>query len=199
MTTITIPDGNTISVTSFDNNSYLVQANTQLVIANGGIVSGLITVTGNPAGRGGGNLEVQSGGTALNTIVSSGGYTRVSGAALNTTISSGGNLEVDAGGSALTTVVSSAGNMYQAFGGYVSGLTVSRGGQVQIGGTATAIVDNGGGDNVFSAGTAVGTVVVNGGSESVNAGGVASGTVVSGGNQFVKPLDDIEITAISSV
>jgi autotransporter passenger strand-loop-strand repeat protein len=52
---------------------------------------------------------------------------------------------------------------------------------------------------VFSAGTAVGTVVVNGGSESVNAGGVASGTVVSGGNQFVKPLDDIEITAISSV
>ena len=92
MTTITIPDGNTISVTSFDNNSYLVQANTQLVIANGGIVSGLITVTGNPAGRGGGNLEVQSGGTALNTIVSSGGYTRVSGAALNTTISSGGNL-----------------------------------------------------------------------------------------------------------
>ena len=127
MTTITIPDGNTISVTSFDNNSYLVQANTQLVIANGGIVSGLITVTGNPAGRGGGNLEVQSGGTALNTIVSSGGYTRVSGAALNTTISSGGNLEVDAGGSALTTVVSSAGNMYQASGGYVSGLTVSRG------------------------------------------------------------------------
>ena len=72
MTTITISTGTTVVSTPIPTTTnYIVEGSGLLQIANGGTVSGLITL--NNAG----NLGITSGGVARNTTVNSGGIDHI--------------------------------------------------------------------------------------------------------------------------
>ena len=151
----------------------------------------------------------QSGGTASNTTVSSGGTEIVlSGgtdigativASGTVTVSSGGTFELTSGTTGLPTLLAGAtlevgsGAVFSGdgqqrcqvkvlSGGTDSGITVSSGGTeiVFAGGTASATVIDGS-EIVLSGGVASGTIVSSGGTEIVSAGGTASETTVSSG------------------
>ncbi len=125
-----------------------------------------------------------SGGTAVDTTISSGGTLTVvaGGLADPATIFSGGNEILSAGGNDLDAQIS--GGVQTVFGN-VSGAIIFTGSQtVEPGGTANGTVVSGGAQEV--SGTAHGTTV-SGGSQVVAASGTASGTILSGsGTQTVE-------------
>jgi len=145
----------TSNVSTVDStNTYLVESSGILNILSGGVVSGLITVESN-----GQLLDVSSGGTTLNAVVSA-GREAVFGLAVSTTLVYPGEQDVYSGGIASATTVS--GDALQ----FVYGLAVS-----------TTVVDNGA-QFVESGGTAISTTF-NG------SGGVAYGFVASGGGSAI--------------
>jgi autotransporter passenger strand-loop-strand repeat protein len=117
--------------------------------------------------RGGGTLNVDSGGIASATTVSSGGamFVLSGGIARGTTLKIDALEEIFAGGVASGTVVSSRAGELVSSGGVASGTVILSGGE----------------EDVQSAGSGVDAVVSSGGSAVVEAGGVATGTVVSSG------------------
>jgi len=139
------------------------------------------------------------GGTASDTMVSSGGIALVEsgGSASLTVVGSGGYLVVLPGGSqtaATGTIVSAGvvrvqpGSGVTIYGPVARDVVVDSGATecVLSGGTASfTMVSSGGDDAVYAGGTATGTVVSSGGYEVVSSGGVAIGTTVSNGGYEV--------------
>src|SRR6266446_7878641 len=100
MTTITISSGTTIVSTSVPpTTNYVVESGGILEIANGGTVSGLVTI--NSAGSG----TVDAGGTLLSVTVSSSGRLTdlLSGTVSGATVSNGGFAQIS--GTAVGTTV----------------------------------------------------------------------------------------------
>jgi len=149
-----------------------------------------------------------NGGTAVGTIVSSGGVMNVenSGASSNTTVLSGGRELIYAlpnqgsGGVATDETVFSGGTEVVSVGGVASETTVSQGGAIRISSGGLAVgthVQSGGLDTIFRNGRASGTVIAGaieydfgstfgtvvraGGHEPVEGGATASGSLISSG------------------
>jgi autotransporter passenger strand-loop-strand repeat protein len=148
----------------------------------------------------GGEIDVGAGGVATDTTLIGRGYDTgfegiySGGSAVFTVISSGGGQVVFSGGVSIDTTILSGGfEILSGFpvGGVASETTVSRGGQFEIysGGSAiSTMVDSGGQEFVYVGGVASGTTVSDGGFESISAGGTAVGaTIDSGGEQVIGP------------
>ncbi len=148
------------------------------------------------------DLTINAGGTAIDTIVSSGGteYVSAGGRASSTTVSSGGQDVVFSGGTVVDTAVIRGGeeDVY----GTASGTTLSTAGRQNVyagGTTSDTTVHVKAIEHVSSGGTAIGTVVSAGGSEYVSSGGTAIGTVVSiGGYDYVFSSGTVSFTVISN-
>ncbi len=133
------------------------------------------------------------GGTAVGTIISSGGteFVDSGGTASSATVESGGSTFVLAGGSAIgvtilgggAVTVSSGGTLELLGGNTMSGVTVEAGGTLEIGPGNTLsgyVVTSGVSLVIASGGTAVNTTVASGGVASVLSGGADRGTTVRG-------------------
>jgi autotransporter passenger strand-loop-strand repeat protein len=124
--------------------------------------------------------ELVSGGLTVGTMVSSGGYLELFGAA-----ASGRSYS----GSATSTVVFSSGQEVAISGGLAIGTTVSSGGIATLiaGGSAnTTIIESGGVQVVSSGGGASATEINSGGIQNVLVSGSVTGTQInSGGSQTV--------------
>ncbi|WP_445217126.1 beta strand repeat-containing protein [Bradyrhizobium sp. Pa8] len=121
-------------------------------------------------------------GRASTTILNSGLQVVETGGGANATTIHGGDQVVFAGGTATGTTMD--GGSQQVYGAVVTQTTIGNGAIQHLHGSAiTTILNNGGGQNVYSDGTATGTTI--------NAGGVqvdwgaASATIVNGGVQYV--------------
>ena len=159
--------------------------------------------------------QVDAGGTALGTVVSSAGTENVHGADVSAVIDGGGYQEVFAGGNASGTTVSSGGTQQIDYGGTAIGATVFGAGAEQDNdGTASRTTLGGGGfEEVYGAdysatvssgglqivlgGQTFGTLVLKGGTETVTLG-TASGTILSGGTEQVQAAGIGSGTVISS-
>ncbi|MCQ2444685.1 MAG: hypothetical protein MJ061_04250, partial [Mailhella sp.] len=153
-------------------------------------------------------MYISSGGTAVSTIISSGGYQYVwsSATAIRTTISAYGIQDIYAGATAISTTISSGGSQYISKGGtaintiiYDYGFqSVADGavndGLVRIGslyvgsgGTGNGIMVSSGGQYIIgSGGTAISTTILEGGNQYISKGGTASGaSILSGGTMYV--------------
>ncbi|MDH2344191.1 phage tail tip lysozyme [Bradyrhizobium sp. SSUT77] len=190
--------GGTLTVSSGGVASGTQLLGNQVVI---GVASGTVVLGGPHNGE-----YVESGGTAINAIVSSGGTEAVySGLASGTTVYAGGvEFELAGGtvsatqlkggtnqvsGTANSTIVSSGGLEMVLSGGIANAATVLSGGieRILISGTAkNTTISSGGAEVVSSGGVASGTIVSSGGSVTVSAGGIDSGTkVYAGGSEIV--------------
>ncbi len=153
------------------------------------VLSSAYTVT---SGQSVANLRVVSGGdlilaggTALDTVISSGGIETVSSgsADVSATVDDGGVQYVLSGGTASGTILNDPGLQIVSSGGTTSGVTLS-GGEQDVYGTAIGtVIDSGGLQVVSSGGTVIGTVVRSGGHEMVLPNGMAISTVVSNGGK----------------
>ena len=108
--------------------------------------------------------NIDDGGVAYGTTISSGGTETVAGSSLQATVSSGGEQDVNAGGVARGTVVSNGGFLFAGEAlGQISGGTALAGGDVQLdGGSSINLTLIGGLEEVYL-GTALGTQVSAGG------------------------------------
>jgi autotransporter passenger strand-loop-strand repeat protein/autotransporter-associated beta strand protein len=157
------------------------------LILSGGTASDTIVSSG-------GTLDVLSGGLADPTIIYAFGQEVVSAGGIdNGALISGGDQDVY--GSAVgATVFAGAQFLFQGVqivesGGVASGTVVNSDGVQYVYGSASGtVVSSGGNEYIESGGVASGTVVKSGGSEDVVYGGVASGTVVSSGGTIDLPL-----------
>jgi autotransporter passenger strand-loop-strand repeat protein len=129
-------------------------------------------------------LDVFFGGTAVGTVVSSGGIADVYGTASGGIVSSGGFENVT--GLASGATIENGGSLTVWNFGTADDITLNSGGLlVWDGGTTSGvIVNSGGSENVSDEGTAIGTIVSGGGTEDV-LGGTAIGSIVSGGGTEV--------------
>ncbi len=155
----------------------------------------------------GGGLEVSSGQSAVNTIITSGGYQYVWGGMANSTaINSSGFLYVFDGGTASNTIINDGGNMNlgaewypEGRGGKANSTTINSGGiqNISSGGTATNTIINEGSQLVYSGGTASNTIVNSGGSMYLCSGGTASGALtIDGGHVTIEYSDDLQPAAM---
>ena len=171
--------------------------------------------------RNGDELDVLSGGVAIDTVVSSGGaaYVYNGGLANFTVVSDGGAAYVYNGGQANGTSVGGGGTEYVYNGGTASGTAIDMGGAemvlsggiasatairaggsqlVNTGGIASFAVVSAGGTQTVSGGTAHFTVL-SGGTQSALAGGIASGTAIgSGGTEHVASGGIASFTIVSA-
>ncbi|MBQ7207118.1 MAG: AIDA repeat-containing protein [Lentisphaeria bacterium] len=137
------------------------------------------------------SMYVSSGGTANSTTVNSRGSMYVYGGTANsTTVNSRGCLEVSGGGTANSTTVNSRGYLEVSSGGTANSTTVNSGGSMWIdGGTAAAIIENGGyvggydANITFVPNTFSGLVLFDG--VTVHSGTTAAGTTLSGCDMYV--------------
>jgi autotransporter passenger strand-loop-strand repeat protein len=174
VSTITVSSGTTVVLSQIPGSTdYIVEGSGALVVANGGAVSGLITISS------GGSANVSSGSTVLQTTIDSGGFELVyEGLAVRTTISNGGLQDVDAGLATLTTIGN--GGTQNVYGGTARNTTISGGGSqvVYDGGTAgTTFVR--GNMQVSSGGIAIITELYEGGLQYVYSGGSDIGAAIS--------------------
>ncbi|MFA6100956.1 MAG: AIDA repeat-containing protein [Victivallaceae bacterium] len=155
----------------------------------------------------GGGLEVSSGQSAVNTIITSGGYQYVWGGMANSTaINTSGILYVFDGGTASNTIINDGGNMNlgadwytEGRGGKANSTTINSGGSQNIssGGTATNTIINEGYQLVYSGGTASNTIVNSGGGMYLCSGGTASGALtIDGGRVIIEYSDDLQPAAM---
>jgi autotransporter passenger strand-loop-strand repeat protein len=106
-------------------------------------------------------------------------YVQSGGKAVKTTITSGGYLSISAGGSASGSKIGSSGREDDY--GTDSGATVNNGGKLGVYGSATsATVNTGGIENIWSEGKDTGATL-SGGTQNVNNGGTAIDTTVDNG------------------
>ena len=171
-------------------------------ISAGGTASG--TLAGGPTPA---YVQVNEGGTALDTTLDSGGGLILFGSALGVTLNAGGGANVY--GFASGTVINSGGSAFDSAGGVMSDTTVGDGGTLEIisGGTAIDItLDAGGSLEVLSGGTAEGIItdngtltfdIASGDSETFGSGLTGTGSIVvdgggtlvmSGGDSFAGTL-----------
>jgi len=169
MTTLTISSGTTSVSSAISNTTgYLVEGSGTLDIVGGGIVSGLITISG------GGQVDVASGGDALNIVVSDGGSLIVASGGIVTGVGAGVT------GAGVGTVVNSG--SIGAIGG--DGVDLQFGGSVTN--AAAGSITGGSGIYVnFGAGT-----VVNSGSIAGTAGGGHGVDLQFGGSVTGNSLND---------
>ena len=156
-------------------------------------------------------------GTAIDTIVSSGGseYINFGGTAIGTTVTSGGSEYVEVViadgvyGTASGTTLNGGTEFVQ--GGTASGTTVNAGGSQYVDGGAASgpfwtpegsvvstTVNSGGSEYIGLGGTASGTTVNSGGTLVVSSGGSAIGTVLSGGIEYVHSGGTVSCTTVGS-
>jgi autotransporter passenger strand-loop-strand repeat protein/probable HAF family extracellular repeat protein len=151
----------------------------------------------------GGLMQIEGGGSASSTSVGLGGLQVVDGETLDATVDSGGRQVVQADATARFTTVLAGGEQdvigfHGGFGGFGTvrgsaiGTILSGGTQnVGIGVTTGTVVENGGGQHVFSGGIAIDTTLSGGifystptgggfapSEQDIGSGGVASGTIV---------------------
>jgi autotransporter passenger strand-loop-strand repeat protein len=172
------------------------------ILISGETVSGLVVSAGT-------DLEIGSGGVAIDTMVKDGGVETVlaGGITTSTSIRAGGFELVSSGGTAIDTAVKDGGSLILHNAGIASGAVVSGGGTMIVSAGGVAIdtesaaaavlfvtnlvsggqtisglsVTSGSPLDVASGGLAVSTSVISGGSETISSGGTASGTVVGSG------------------
>ncbi len=119
----------------------VLNANTGATITGGNNESGTFNISNGIASNIIGGIDVESGHSALNTIVytdmhiSSGGYSD------NTVINSRGSMTISSGGYSDNTVINSRGSMTISFGGYADNTIINSSGSMNIssGGVATGI------------------------------------------------------------
>ncbi len=194
------------------------EATVDNTIINGG---GIQYVQG---GNGLSGSQSLSGGVAIDTFISSGGYQEIDsgGTATGTTIENGGEQVVVYGGSDTSTTINDGGQQY-VYGGMDTSATISSGGQqfVEASGTEPgsalfATIASGGEQEIFSGGVTVSTTINDGGAynysgsttdTTINSGGfeldysgttATAATVNSGGIEFVLSGGDAEGASISS-
>jgi autotransporter passenger strand-loop-strand repeat protein len=137
----------------------------------------------------GGTVNLRSGGTADNTIVTVDssflpGQFNIAGSASGTTVSA--SADVLSGGTADDTTVKDVGELEVSFGGTASG-TVDDGGLVDVSGraVATTLRGSGGQQEVEAGGTATGTIVSSGSTEELHGGGDQGSIISRGGQELV--------------
>jgi autotransporter passenger strand-loop-strand repeat protein len=133
--------------------------------------------------------NVEAGGTAFATTISSGGEQIVfsAGSASGTIVSSGGTEIVSGGSTDLGAKISGG---VQLDYGYASGATVFTGSQVvETGGTASGTGVIGGGFELVSSGGTGAATTISGGKEELAAGAVASGAITFAGTGGILKID----------
>ncbi|MGY3482155.1 autotransporter passenger strand-loop-strand repeat protein [Bradyrhizobium sp. USDA 4011] len=155
-------------------------------IGNGGFMEiGIPSLQGSGGSAGGtasnttvvgGQLDVNSGGLAVSTMIADNGGAKVTsgGAVSGTTISNSGGMTVLSGGTAAGTTVL-GGGYFQLGEGPLSGSPGS------AGGSATGTVLSGGFEAVFSGGVDSGATILSGGNQTISSGGVTTGVMVTSG------------------
>ncbi|EKD2527776.1 autotransporter adhesin AIDA-I, partial [Escherichia coli] len=141
-------------------------------------------------------------GTAISTIVNSGGVQRVSsGGVTSATNLSGGAQNIYNLGHASSTIIFNGGNQTILSGGISEDTNISSGGQQRVssGGVASGTTINSSGtQNILSGGSTSATVVNSGGFQRVSAGGIATGTKLSGGTQNISSGGKASATEVLS-
>jgi autotransporter passenger strand-loop-strand repeat protein len=175
---IALTVGDTMTVLSGGTAIGAVDSGGTVTVSAGGTASGT-TVIGQSATPGG---ELVSGGTAINTVVGSGGHESVffGGTTIGTTVNSGGAEYVFAGSTASGTVLNGG---FESVEGTATSAIVNSAGSAFVssgGGDMGTTVNNGGHEDIFSGGTANGVTVNSGGTETVHSGGRASHTTLNG-------------------
>jgi len=216
MSTVTVSHGSSYSVSAggTDNHDIVLSGGSMFVLSDGvadatavssggfltvdhgGTVSGTVLSGGTSASSKVATEIVESGGTALATVISPGGLEEVFGYDSGASVSGvdsylsafGGTQVIEAGGTASSTEVLSGGTLELLSGAVARGYTISSGGILEIASryvlsdytiAAATTLD------VGSGGTAIGTIVAGGidspGVENVDAGGTDLNAQVSAG------------------
>ncbi|MCV8328957.1 autotransporter outer membrane beta-barrel domain-containing protein, partial [Escherichia coli] len=142
---------------------------------NGGNVSGTLIS--------GGEQNISSGGSAVDTTIEVGLQTVFDGGSVNGTIIDGGEQHISSGGSAINTTLDGYQTVFN--GGNATGTTINGGFQdISSGGSATSTVINAGFQEVSSGGSATSTTI-NAGFQALYDSSIASGTVINNGFQLI--------------
>ena len=125
-------------------------------------------------------LQVQAGGTIVNTTFNGGtGFLEVSAAAISTVVNASGFFGVQNGSVASSVMVNNGGKAGPDFGGSMDNVVVNSGGTLSVdttGDVSGVVVNPGGVFDVLAGGTATG-VVLNGGTLDVAVGGTVTGAI----------------------
>ncbi|MCV8906821.1 autotransporter outer membrane beta-barrel domain-containing protein, partial [Escherichia coli] len=155
---------------------------------NGGNVSGTLIS--------GGEQNISSGGSAVDTTVEEGLQTVLNGGNVSGTLISGGEQNISSGGSAVDTTIE-VGLQTVFDGGSVNG-TIIDGGEQHISSGGSAINTTlDGYQTVFNGGNATGTTI-NGGFQDISSGGSATSTVINAGFQTLYDNSIASGTVINS-
>ncbi|MCV8571583.1 autotransporter outer membrane beta-barrel domain-containing protein, partial [Escherichia coli] len=155
---------------------------------NGGNVSGTLIS--------GGEQNISSGGSAVDTTVEEGLQTVLNGGNVSGTLISGGEQNISSGGSAVDTTIE-VGLQTVFDGGSVNG-TIIDGGEQHISSGGSAINTTlDGYQTVFNGGNATGTTI-NGGFQDISSGGSATSTVINAGFQEVSSGGSATSTTINA-
>ncbi|CNE92540.1 autotransporter outer membrane beta-barrel domain-containing protein [Yersinia mollaretii] len=155
----------------------------------------------------GGGQYVYSGGSAMSTTINGGGqHVYGGGSATDTTINSGGYQYVADGGNAMSTTINSGGDQYVYGSGSGSGsatnTTINSGGYQDVAGGGSAkntTINNGGYQDVAGGGSAADTTINSGGLQYVSSGGRATSTIINnGGRQSVRSGGSATDTVLNS-
>ena len=170
-----------------------------------------------------GRLDVLSGNSAIDTIITRGGlYISSGGMANSTTINNYGSQSISSGGIANSTTINSGGSQIVSAGGTASfvdqqagaaiiadtGATITDGINTRTDGhsafsivnciTSNLLLENGGRLTILSSHSANDTVVASGGSQWISSGGTANSTTINGGSQVVYSGGVANSTTINS-
>ncbi|MCX0487746.1 autotransporter outer membrane beta-barrel domain-containing protein, partial [Escherichia coli] len=144
-------------------------------VLNGGNVSGTHIS--------GGEQNISSGGSAVDTTIEVGLQTVFDGGSVNGTIIDGGEQHISSGGSAINTTLDGYQTVFN--GGNATGTTINGGFQnISSGGSATSTIINAGFQEVSSGGSATSTTI-NAGFQALYDSSIASGTVINNGFQLI--------------
>ncbi|PDO29902.1 autotransporter outer membrane beta-barrel domain-containing protein, partial [Escherichia coli] len=162
----------------------------------------------------GGEQNISSGGSAVDTTIEVGLQTVFDGGSVNGTIIDGGEQHISSGGSAINTTLDGYQTVFN--GGNATGTTINGGFQdISSGGSATSTVINAGFQTLYDNSIASGTVInsgfqlissggssvdttIQGGIQEVGEGGSASATTINDGFQFISSGGNATSTTINS-
>ncbi|EPB3478423.1 autotransporter outer membrane beta-barrel domain-containing protein, partial [Escherichia coli] len=131
----------------------------------------------------GGEQNISSGGSAVDTTIEVGLQTVFDGGSVNGTIIDGGEQHISSGGSAINTTLDGYQTVFN--GGNATGTTINGGFQnISSGGSATSTIINAGFQEVSSGGSATSTTI-NAGFQALYDSSIASGTVINNGFQLI--------------
>ncbi|EKG7113524.1 autotransporter outer membrane beta-barrel domain-containing protein, partial [Escherichia coli] len=131
----------------------------------------------------GGEQNISSGGSAVDTTIEVGLQTVFDGGSVNGTIIDGGEQHISSGGSAINTTLDGYQTVFN--GGNAIGTTINGGFQnISSGGSATSTIINAGFQEVSSGGSATSTTI-NAGFQALYDSSIASGTVINNGFQLI--------------